>query len=164
MGRLGRTRGRQGEFKAEIYSSQPDRAERLGEVELRKGANSRSARVERVWRHGGIPILKFAAIDSISDAEPWEGAEIFVRGADLIRPEDGEYLQSDLIGCVVWDEIGDRAVGTVRAVQEYGGAPLLEVDADGREVLIPLAHSICQEIDIGRKIIRAKLPEGLTEL
>lgn len=136
----------------------------MGEVKLQKGAATRITRVEFAWLHDGVPVLKLAGIDSISEAEVWEGADILVPAAELVRPEAGEYLHADLIGCIVWDEEKDRPVGCVRAVQEYGGAPLLEVDADGREVLVPLARSICREIDIARKIIRAKLPEGLTEL
>lgn len=164
VGHLGRTRGRLGELKAEIYSSQPGRAERLGEVKLQKGAAARITRVEFAWQHDGVPVLKFAGIDSISDAEPWEGADILVPSAELARPAEGEFLHTDLIGCTVWDEGKDRPLGSVRAIKEYGGAPLLEVDAGGREVLVPLARSICREIDIAHKVIRAKLPEGLTEL
>jgi 16S rRNA processing protein RimM len=164
VGRLGRTRGKLGEFKAEIDSSQPGRAERLGEIKLQRGEHSCVTRVESVWRHDGVPILKLAGIDSISEAEPWEHSEILVQPADLIQPEEGEFRHADLIGCVVWDEDKDEPLGTVRGVQEYGSAPLLQVDAHGREVLVPLARSICREIDIARKTIRAKLPEGLTEL
>ncbi len=109
-------------------------------------------------------MLKFSGIDSISDAEPWEHADILVRSSELAQPGEGEFLYTDLIGCVVWDTDRDQPLGAVRGIQEYGGAPLLEVDAGGREVLVPLARAICREIDIARKIIRAKLPEGLTEL
>lgn len=122
------------------------------------------AHVQSVWYHDGVPVLRFTGIDSISDAEPWEHAEILVPSTELAQPEDGEFLHTDLIGCVVWDEDHDRALGVVRGVQEFGSAPLLEVDAEGREVLVPLARSICREIDVARKIIRAKLPEGLIDL
>lgn len=120
--------------------------------------------MERVWHHDGIPILKFGGIDSISDAEPWEHAEVLVRAADLTPPAEGEFLYTDLIGCEVWDAVRGQPLGQVRGIQEYGSAPLLEVDSGGREILVPLARAICQEIDVARKIIRAKLPEGLTEL
>jgi 16S rRNA processing protein RimM len=122
------------------------------------------AQVQSVWFHGGVPVLKFTGIDSISDAEPWEHAEILVRSTELAQPEEGEFLHTDLIGCLVWDEDRDRPLGTVRGVQDYGSAPLLVVDADGREVLVPLARAICREIDVARKTIRAKLPEGLIDL
>lgn len=149
---------------AEIYSSQPGRAERLGEVKLQKGEVSRMACVERVWHHGGRPVFKFEGVDSISDAEVWEGADILVPEAERARPEEGEFSHADLIGCAVWEDGKDSPLGVVVGILEYGSAPLLEVDAAGREILVPLAREICWEIDVERKIIRAKLPEGLLEL
>jgi 16S rRNA processing protein RimM len=164
VGRLFRAWGRRGELTAEVYSSQPGRAERLGEVKLQKGAVSRMARVEDVWFHDGRPVFKFEGVDSISDAEVWEGADILVPGAERAKPEEGEFSHADLIGCAVWEDGKDQPLGVVMAVLEYGSAPLLEVDAGGREVLVPLAREICREIDVAAKIIRAKLPEGLLDL
>jgi 16S rRNA processing protein RimM len=161
---LGRTRGRRGELTAEVYSSQPGRAERLGEVKLQKGALSRLARVECVWHHDGRPVFKFEGVDSISDAEVWEGSDILVPEAERAKPEVGEFSHADLIGCAVWEDGKDQPLGVVSDVLEYGSAPLLQVDAGGREVLVPLAREICHEIDVTGKIIRAKLPEGLLEL
>ena len=58
-----------------------------------------------------------------------------------------------------------KPIGVVTGVEEYGGPPLLQVEAaDGREILIPFARSICREIDVAAKIIRVELPEGLLEL
>lgn len=164
VGRLGRTRGLRGELKAEVYSNQPGRAERLGEVKLQKGEVSRMARVENVWHHDGRPVFKFEGLDSISAAEIWEGADILVPASEKVQPEEGEFLHADLVGCSVWDDGKDQPLGVVTGVLEYGSAPLLQVDVAGKEVLVPLAREICREIDVAGKIIRAKLPEGLTEL
>jgi len=122
------------------------------------------ARVECVWHHSGRPVFKFEGVDSISDAEVWEGSDILVPEAERAQPEEGEFSHADLIGCTVWEDGKEQPLGVVVAVLEYGSAPLLQVDAGGREVLVPLVHAICREIDVAGKIIRAKLPEGLTEL
>jgi 16S rRNA processing protein RimM len=157
-------RGRRGELTAEVYSSQPGRAERLGEVKLQKGAVSRMARVENVWHHDGRPVFKFEGVDSISDAEIWEGADILVPESERAKPEEGEFSHADLIGCALWEDGKDEPLGVVVDVLEYGSAPLLQIDAGGREVLVPLVRSICREIDVAGKIIRAQLPEGLLDL
>ena len=163
VGRLVRPRGLKGEFVAEIYSSQPGRAENLKDVLLELGTNRQPVKVERVWYHDGNPILKFSGIDTLSQAEPWQGADLSVPEADRARPGEGEYSHSDLIGCSVWSS--GQLVGVVHSVQEFGGGPLLEIKAaDGREILVPFAKSICKEIDVSGKVIRADLPEGLTEL
>ncbi len=160
-----RTRGNKGELFAEVYSSQPGRAERLQNVRLDKDGARRLARVEHVWLHNGRPILKFAGVDSISDAEKLEGADVLIEEAERELPGEGEYSHEDLVGCTVVNGDGEQPIGVVRSVEEYGGPPLLKLEAaDGREILVPFARSICREIDIAGKVIRARLPEGLTEL
>ena len=62
--------------------------------------------VEETWRHDGRPVFKFAGIDSISDAENWEGAEMLVPRSEVEPPEEGAYSYADLVGCKV---VGRRA-------------------------------------------------------
>jgi 16S rRNA processing protein RimM len=163
VGRLFRVRGNRGELVGEIYSSQFGRAEKLKQVVLEVEGRRRPCEVERVWNHDGRPVFKFTGIDSISEAEPWAGADVLVSEAERAMPEAGEYSHADLIGCnVVADQV---RIGVVKGVEEFGGPPLLKVDReDGREILVPFARAICREIDVGAKIIRVELPEGLLDL
>jgi 16S rRNA processing protein RimM len=161
IGRLWRTRGNRGELLGELDSSDPDRERKLTDVALEVDGRRQVMRVEETWRHVGRPVFKFEGIDSISDAEKWEGAEMSVRASEVEPPEEGAFSYADLVGCKV---VGDAEVGVVTEVEEYGGAPLLKVGAaDGREILIPFARSICKEIDVASKTIRVELPEGLLE-
>jgi 16S rRNA processing protein RimM len=161
IGRLWRTRGNRGELLGELDSSDPAREHKLKEVALEMDGRRQAVKVEEVWRHDGRPVFKFVGIDSISEAEKWEGAELLVPAGEVEPPEEGAYSYAELVGCRV---VGDRELGVVMEVEEYGGAPLLKVEAgDGREVLIPFARSICTEIDVASKTIRVDLPEGLLE-
>jgi 16S rRNA processing protein RimM len=162
VGRILRERGRIGELTAEIYSSQPGRAEKLKDVVLSLAGLKRPVQVERLWYHSGRPVFKFHGIDSISDAERWRGADLLAPESERARPEPGEYSHADLIGCEV---CAPAVVGTVRGVEDYGSQILLRVEkTSGGEMLIPFAKAICREIDVARKIIRAELPEGLADL
>jgi len=165
VGRIVRERGRQGELLAEIHSSQPGRAERLKSVALRSGGRTRRTEVERVWHHHGRPVFKFLGIDSISEAEVWRGADLLAPESERVRPAEGEYSHADLIGCEIWSVSGNQRLGVVRGIEDYGGPSLLRVEKPGgEEILIPFARAICTEIDVSRKLIRAELPEGLTDL
>jgi 16S rRNA processing protein RimM len=163
VGRLFRAWGNRGELGGEIYSSNPGRAEKLKEVllELADG-KTRPSRVERIWWHDGRPVFKFEGIDSISDAEHWEQADVLVADSEREQPEEGSFSHADLIGCALWNR--NEKVGTVAEVVDYGGPPLLEIRLeDGRDVLVPFARAICKEIDVAAKTIRAELPEGLLD-
>ena len=163
VGRLLRTRGRSGELLAEIDSTQPGRAEKIARVLLRRTDREAPFEVENFWRHDGRPVFKFTGIDSISEAELWEGSEILVPEADRVALEAGEFYRADLIGCQI--ESQGSVLGTVAGIEESGGPLLLRVTlTDGREVLIPFARSICKEIDVAAKRIQVELPAGLLEL
>jgi len=162
VGRILRERGRIGELTAEIYSSQPGRAEKLKDVLLALGGLKRPVQVERLWYHNGRPVFKFFGIDSISDAQAWRGADLLAPESERARPQEGEYSHADLIGCEIW---APQPLGIVRGVEDYGSQILLRVEKTaGGEMLVPFAKAICREIDVARKVIRAELPEGLAEL
>jgi len=169
VGKILRERGRIGELTAEIYSSQPGRAEKLKDVVLSLAGLKRPVQVERLWYHNGRPVFKFFGIDSISDAERWRGAELLAPESERARPEPGEYSHADLIGCEIRASAGEQPLGAllgvVRGVEDYGSQILLRVEktASG-EMLVPFANAICREIDVARKVIRVELPEGLADL
>jgi 16S rRNA processing protein RimM len=154
----------------EIYSSHPGRDDELMQsrrVLLAKPGQRLELDLERIWRHDGRPVFKCAGVDSISAAEEWEGADVMVPVDQGVRREAGEYTHADLIGCRLESvsDGGPVVIGTVRGIEDFGGGPLLTVEAeDGREILVPFARAICKEIDVAGKVIRAEVPEGLLEL
>lgn len=155
-----RPRGNRGELTAEPLTARPSRLNLLKTVHL--FGDGKPYRVERVWFHQDVPVFKFEGIDTISDAEPLRGAEVRVPASERIKLDEGEYFQSDLIGCEVRDAGDDRIIGRVTAFEEYGGSGLLEID--GGRVLIPFVKEICVEIRPEQKQIRARMPEGLETL
>ena len=165
VGRLIRARGLRGELIAEIYSSQPGRAEKLKEVILDRDGRRRAVAVESVWYHEARPVFKFAGIDSIDQAGEWAGADLLVPEDERAHPAEGEYSHAELIGCAVLSgNPGERPLGTVAGIEDFGGPPLLRVATpEGREVLIPFARSICREIDVAARKIRVELPDGLLD-
>jgi ribosomal 30S subunit maturation factor RimM len=70
------------------------------------------------------------------------------------------------VGCEVVDGSSGSTLGVVTGWQDYGAAPLMEVDADtpGEPLLVPFARSICVEVDLAARRIVVALPDGLKEL
>ena len=165
VGRILRERGRIGELTAEIYSTQPGRAEKLKHVVLSRAGLQRPVQVEQLWYHNGRPVFKFLGIDSISDAQIWRGADLLAAESERARPDEGEYSHADLIGCEVRASATGEPLGVVRGIEDYGSQILLTVEKTaGGEMLIPFANAICREIDAAAKVIRVELPEGLADL
>ena len=164
IAQLGKTRGNRGEVTAVALSSKPERYQALQEVFLFApdgSAGGEKYEIESTWFHGGTLVFKFRGVDSISDAELLYGREVRVPASERTRLDEGEYFQSDLIGCEVVDKRTGESIGQVTAWDDGGGTGLLVVN---NNLLIPFARSICVEIDPAAKRIAVELPEGLKDL
>lgn len=161
-----KTQGRRGEVASELLSDIPDRFS-VGMKLLalpRDSTVRRELEVEELWPHKGLLVLKFAGVDSISEAETLIRCELQVPRGQLSQLETGWNYVSDLVGCAVLDQ--DREIGLIEDVQFGAGeAPLLIVrDLAKRFVEIPFAEAYLDSVDVERKQVRMKLPEGLLEV
>ena len=164
LARVLKVQGRRGEVLVEPLSDVPDRFQAgLKLSALGKDEARRELQVEELWPHKNRLVLKFAGIDSISDAETLVGSELQVTGGERAKLDPGWTYVSDLVGCVVFDR--DREVGRVEDVRFGAGeAPLLIVKADGKEYEIPYAEAYLRSVDLGQKEVRMLLPQGMLEL
>ena len=161
-----KTQGRGGEVAGEILSDVPDRfAVGMKLLALPREAGSRrELKVEDLWPHKGLLVLKFAGVDSISEAETLVGCELQVPRSQRSELEAGWNYVSDLVGCAVLDH--GREIGRIEDVQFGAGeAPLLVVrDAAKRLLEVPFAEAYLDSIDVGQKQVRMNLPDGLLEV
>jgi 16S rRNA processing protein RimM len=164
VARIARPQGHRGEVIADLLTDFPERFARLSRVFVKR-ADGRFLLLdlESSRMHKGRIALKFAGCDSIDGAEELRGARVVVSRDQLVELPEDTYYDFDLIGCEVV-AIEGQQLGRVEEVQNYGAAPLLVVRDGAREILIPLALSICVEIDTERKRIVVNPPEGLLEL
>jgi 16S rRNA processing protein RimM len=153
---LGKPRGNRGEVTAVSLTSKPERFQSLERVFL--SGRDQAYAIEEIWEHKGALIFKFSGVGSISEAEALHGCEVRVPMAERARLEEGEYFDSDLIGCEVIDLATGRALGKVTAMQDPG---LVEIEGN---LLIPFARELCVSIDVANKRIEVRLPEGLLEV
>jgi 16S rRNA processing protein RimM len=160
-----KTQGRHGEVAADLYTDFPERFAKRRHVSLLgETGERRDADVEEHWFHKGRVILKFAAVDTISDAESLIGCEVQVAKAERADLEAEQVYVSEVVGCVV--RADGREIGTVAEVEFGAGeAPLLIIRSDGgREHMVPFAKEYLKQVDLAGKRIEMQLPEGLLEL
>jgi 16S rRNA processing protein RimM len=128
-----------------------------------KAASRRELKIEDAWPHKTYVVLKFAGVDSISDAELLVGSELQVPRSERAPLEAGAAYVSDLIGCTLFDR--GREIGAVRDVRFGAGeAPLLVVAAGKSEFEIPYAQEFLGRVDLEGKRIEMMLPEGLLDV
>jgi 16S rRNA processing protein RimM len=166
IARIRKVQGRRGEVAADILTDFPERFQPGAEMVLSGGGAPATVCLESVWFHKGRAILKFRGVENISEAESLVGRVIQIPLADRRPLPAGTVYLSDLVGCAVIEEgeAGVKTLGRVESVEVTGAAPLLQVITTRGELLIPFAEEICRNVDVARKEIRVRLPEGLKEL
>jgi 16S rRNA processing protein RimM len=160
-----KTQGRRGEVGVESHTDVPDRFQQNMRLwALTKNGQRREVKVEDLWPHRNLLVLKFEGIDSINDAEPLVGAELQLPSAERAQLEPGWTYLSDLVGCRVFD--GQREIGEIEDVQFGAGeAPLLVVKSGTKlPHEIPFAEAYLEKLDLEHREVRMKLPEGLLEV
>jgi 16S rRNA processing protein RimM len=166
VGVIARTHGNRGEVIVNSETDFPEERFHAGATLMtrRKDGSLSTLEVETMRMHQGRPVILFAGIASMNDAELLAGLELRIPDAqgdrDLLG--EGEYYHRDLIGCAVVTEAGDE-IGQVVKVDGDGNATRLIVRSRRSEVMIPLADAICS-VDIAAKTITVRPPEGLLEL
>jgi len=171
IARVSKTQGRHGEVAATLLTDFPELFATRKKLfalggSTAQGGTSGSARrkldLDEHWFHKGMVVLKFAGVDSISDAETLVGSEIQVPRSERATLGSDEFYVSDLAGCMVTDS--GREIGRVKDVQFGSGeAPLLVIEGE-KEYLVPFAAAYIQKIVLEQKRLEMKLPEGMLEL
>lgn len=169
VARILRPQGRRGEVLAEILTDFPEKFEQRRQLWLSAadGSSRREVALENSWLHKGHVVLKFAGVDSISQAEELKGmmAEI-ARGQQSPLDPGSAYIH-DLVGSKMVDVSGgfSRELGIIEEVDPSAGtAPLLRVRSAKGEYEIPFAEEYLVRFDGERKLLEMKLPQGMLEI
>ena len=166
VARVAKPRGVKGEVAADLLTDFPERFKGLAElIAVFPGGRRERLALEGHWLHGGRVILKLKGYDSPESAAALAGCELAVPESEAVQLGEGEFYDWQLEGCRVVT-VGGVEVGAVSEVLHTGGAaPVLVIlDGAGRENLVPLAESICVEVDVAARLIRVDAPEGLLEV
>lgn len=169
LARLIRPQGRHGELLADVLTDFPERFAERTHVWLLPAqgeALPREADLERHWPHKGRIVLKFAGVDSINDAEPYKGWHVAIPRQQRAQLDGDAVYIGDLVGCRVYNETTASDLGPLLDVARgEGGAPdMLVLEQHGEELLIPFVKAFLVGIDLEARLLRMRLPPGLTEI
>ena len=107
--------------------------------------------------------IKFEDVNTIEQAMGLKGSTLYL--SKSVRPplKRGEFYNDEIVGFVIEDEnLGH--LGFLKQVIQSGPSRLLEIDCNGKEILIPVNSPFIKSINKSKKTIRVSLPEGFLDI
>ena len=108
-------------------------------------------------------LVKFEFIESLEDAQKFNGCEVFLDPSKKHHGQDNSGQMSAIIGYKAYD----RDLGFLGSVTDYiqnDMNPVIIIDFKGNELMVPAVDPFIQKIDPKGQTIQFILPEGLTTL
>jgi 16S rRNA processing protein RimM len=156
VAQIGAPHGLRGEVRLRAFTEDPMSVNRYGPLDVEDA--SRTLEIEALRPAGDALVARFAGIADRDAAAGLRNIKLYVPRARLPNPEAETYYHGDLIGLAVVDADG-TAVGTVRAVQNFGAGDLLEIapPEGAATFLLPFTKTFVPAIDVagGRIVIDA---------
>lgn len=121
-----------------------------------------SCEINWVKPHSRGALLALKDVTSREQAKALVGSGLYIKRTGLPKLEDGAYYWFDLIGLAVYTS-DDQYLGRLDAIIETGANDVYVIKTDDREILIPALKSVVRSVDIGQKIMRVELPDGLQD-
>jgi len=107
----------------------------------------------------GNLIVRVEGIADRDQAQALNGLRLYVDRDRLGACEEDEFLHADLIGLDAVSTDG-QMMGRVRAVLDFGGGDILEIERPGAEsILAPFTKAIVPEVNIAARRVTVDLPE-----
>lgn len=109
-------------------------------------------------------LLKLEGIDSEAEAREFSNRMVYYPLSKVNTNElVGDITWDNFIGFTVVDKQRGE-IGQITHVDETTLNVLLEIRYDGRDILLPAADELIQDVDYSQKRIMVSMPEGLLDL
>jgi len=118
--------------------------------------------LERARRYHRRWLVKLQGVDDRTAVEPWRGVVLAVPMEAVGDDPDGPLRDFEVPGAAVL--VDGEEVGTAQHLLDTPGGPILVVDRQGRELLVPYRPPILVGTDRAARRIEIDPPPGLLEL
>jgi 16S rRNA processing protein RimM len=168
VARVRRPHGVAGEILVSVETDRPRHVFKKGRVLHLGDQNGESVgRTFALDRMRPVPdgaILRLEGVTNRDEADALRAHVLLIPATEAAPPEPDEVRYRDLIGLVATDADGVELGRVVDLLAISPGELLVVRGSEGKEILVPFVKEIVQEVDLDRRVVLVKLPEGLREL
>ncbi|MBM3512899.1 MAG: 16S rRNA processing protein RimM [Alphaproteobacteria bacterium] len=154
-------KGLKGEVRIKSFTASPEDIGTYGELTSEDG--SRQFKLKATGFQKGAVIGRISGVTDRAAADRLKGERLYVTRDALPEADEGTFYYADLIGLSV-ETVDGVPVGRVRAVDNFGGGDILDVERPGQSsVLVPFAEGIVAGVDMKAGVVRIIPVPGLLD-
>ena len=164
LGSIARKHGFKGEVSIFLDVDDPQEYKALESVFVEVDGKLVPFFLEHIYiRNKGFAVAKFETIDNDKGALMLLKCGLYLPLDALPETEGNEFYHFEIENFKVIDEVhGD--IGIVKHIIDLSGNPIIQIDFNGKEILIPKQDQFVKEIDWDEEILHINAPEGLIEM
>jgi 16S rRNA processing protein RimM len=161
IGYISRTHGLKGEVTAVF--TEPIELDSVKSVFIELKGSLVPYFIDSFSDRGDKAFIKFEDVNTAEQAASIKGSALYL--SKTVRPslKRGEFYNDEVVGFMVEDETEGK-LGLLKQVIQSGPSRLLEIDYNGKDVLIPVNGPFIKSVNKSRKLIKVNLPEGFLSL
>ncbi len=109
-------------------------------------------------------IVQLEGVESEAASRALGGANVFLPIKMLPKLDNREFYLHEVQGWTAVNADSGQLIGTIGKVLDYAMYPILEVQCEGKEVLIPLPSEIKINVDRDARRLSVSIPDGLLDV
>lgn len=152
VGKLGRTRGLNGEIFITPATDFPKRFLGLKEIYVKSGSQWEIKKIVSIRIIGERPVVKFENINNPEDASRLTNRNLAVSKEEIIVLPDDRFYIFDLVGSKVFDHKEDKLIGEIVDVIQYPANDVYKIKtAEDKTVFCPALKLFVLDVDTDNK-------------
>lgn len=164
LGSITKTRGFKGELVLFLDVTNPFEYERLESVFVEINGMLTPFFIEQIKiQNNNRAHVFFEQISTEEEALKLKGKSLYLPLTALPKLSGNEFYDHEIPGFEVIDAV-HGTIGIVIQIIDLPSNPLLQIDKEGVEILVPLQKETVQKVDRDNKYLHIQSPPGLIEL
>ncbi len=163
LGKIVKTHGLKGELTIKIDADNPSAYTKMDHFFVEMNKVLTPFFVTKVTLSGDKLFISLPDVDTVDAASRYVGKEVYLPMEMLPKLKGNKFYFHELPGfSVVDDQKGD--IGTVKDVLQYPTQAVIQVEFQGKEILLPIVDEVIKKLDRNKKILYITAPEGLIDM
>jgi 16S rRNA processing protein RimM len=146
----------------DVDSSVPYKGIKLIWLEMRKQLVPYS--ILKLKPHKDRFVVQLEGVNTEDAARGLCGKDVYLHIKQLPELKENKFYFHEVPGWTVIDLGSGAELGTIKRVLDHGPYPMLEVEQEGVELILPLPDNFKIEVDRVKERLKVEVPEGLVEV